>query len=640
MTRRAAGLRALLERVRWAVVLPVLAYLLLVLTGTTTSSIGTAPLRQDPAAPLGHQLGASLSIRSDEFLTASTYALGVTATGVADDLNPLTASYTFVSLLGDGPFASVVLFDGALLRAGTVLPDAMVFAARWWLPLLLLVLSAPVFFRRVTGRAWLGWAVAGLMVASPSDVWWSFSPLTILGFTMAGSTALMTSADRWFAARRGAAVAWGLVAAVLLARTPLHYQPWAIVVAVPILLIAVVAAVLDAPSWKRGAAVVGVVGALSVALLAGFLWEARASLEAAVQTLYPGHRVSTGTAVAPGLLFGAAGLGLLENIPIFGSNDSEISSSFTVAAVLAAVLATRRLTFFGRTHRVATVVAGAFTLFWFSWVTIDYGSLGTHLPVIALVPANRAAGVLGFLALITLGLVLAAMPDRSGWKFGAAAAVVTALASGYGVSSLLVLLPDLPTSTIWVSSAVVGAVSYLLATRPRHVLGYAIALVGAVSLVFRVNPILVGLGDLRDSTVATTMLQAGPQLRADDKVWASDSMYVDAVMAATGVPSLSGRQLAGPDAPRWQALAPGSDESSWNRGGSFIVFSWNDSTTVTVSTPQPDVIVVSASPCTVADRVPELTSIISSSPLDDSCLAPAGTFIWGGQREYQYDIEG
>lgn len=631
--------RDLVRRAPWQVIVPVVGYLVLVVLGITTSSIGVAELRQDPTHPLGHQWGDSLDIRSDEFLTGTPYALGVTATGSAASLNPLTAPHTFVSLLGDGPVASVVLFDGAILRMGTFLPDASLFAARWWLPALLLLLGAPVFFRRVTGHAWMGWVTAGLMIGSPLTVWWSLSPLSMLGFTFAGSAALLNCTARWHEGARWRAVAWGAVAALLLARTPLHYQPWAIVVAVPILLVAVVVAVVDAPRVRSGLLVVAAVGLGAFVLLAGLAFESWASIQATSQTLYPGRRVSTGTPIPFAELFGATGLGNLEYEQLTQSNDSEISSSYAIAAVLAAILAGRRLTFSSRGHRVATIVAGALTAFWFSWAMLDYGTLGSHIPVVNLVPAARAADVVGLLALLLLGLLLPAIPPRSGWRAGLVAAIPTALVSGYAVSLLRQqYLPQIHVWAIWMGMVVVGLIAYLVTTRPRHVVGYALALLAAAGMVARVNPVLMGLGDLRASQSAQQMLTDGAALRASGGVWASDSMYVDALMLATGVPSLSSRQLAGPNRDMWRALAPTAAEDTWNRGGSFITFVWQTGPGLTVDNPQPDVIVVHASPCTVAERIPALRSVISSKPLSDGCLAPAGTFQWSGKTQYRYTI--
>ena len=135
------------------------------------------------------------------------------------------------------------------------------------------------------------------------------------------------------------------------------------------------------------------------------------------------------------------------------------------------------------------------------------------------------------------------------------------------------------------------------------------------------------------------MLRTGDGLREEGKAWVSDDAFVDSLMIATGVPSLSGRQLAGPNADAWRALDPGGDEAVWNRGGSFIWFSWSDDPDLEFSNPSPDVIRVEGSPCTVAERVPELSGVVASHPLHLPCLRADETFTWGGTPRYVYAVE-
>ena len=85
------------------VLLPLLAFALLVLGGVTTSSIGFAGLREDPGAPHGLQLGDPQSTRPDEFMTESPIWLGQTALGFAQRVNPLSVSPAFFAQLPSGP---------------------------------------------------------------------------------------------------------------------------------------------------------------------------------------------------------------------------------------------------------------------------------------------------------------------------------------------------------------------------------------------------------------------------------------------------------------------------------------------------------------------------------------------------------
>lgn len=630
-----------LRSLRWEIVGPVVVFLLLSLFGVSTSSIGIASMRQDPAAPLGLQLGDPLPIRSDEFLTGTPMNLGVLATGEVESLNPLVAPHGFMSQLSSGVVSSVVFFDSTLLRLGPLLPDAMLYAARSWIPFLLLALGAPVFFRRLTGDRRIGWFAAGLIVASPASAWWSFGPVTMLGFTIAGSASLLNAAATWGEGRRRASLAWAAVAAVLLARTPLHYQPWAIVVATAVVAAAVLAVAVPREGRRSHMLVVAGTGAASVTLLAGVVLENWASIQATLNTVYPGARVATGGPTSLGEIFGATALGNAARLPVEGTNYSEVSSSYAVLAVLSVLLLARGITVVSTAHRVAVATVLAATGFWFAWSLVDFGGPGALLKVVNLVPPQRSADVLGYLGILLVCLVLPAAAARAPWTFAALSAATVGLVAAHGASVLgVTAFPTLTTRMIWASSLATAGCVFLLVWRRGWWLGYALTLLLAFALVWRVNPVIAGLGDLRGSQVAEQMIATGDELRDEGGVWVTDDPYVDSLLLATGVPSLSGRQLAGPDVDAWEVLAPEADEEVWNRGGSFIWFTWTDDDDLTFSNPSPDIISVKGSPCTVAERVPVLTSVVSRAPLDASCLVRDDTFRWSGNQHYVYDVVG
>ena len=634
------NLPARIRSLRWEVVGPVVVYLVLVLLGVSTSSIGIAPMRQDPANPIGFQVGDSLAVRSDEFLTGTPMNLGVMTTGEVESLNPLVAPDGFTSQLSPGVVSSVVFFDSTILRLGPLLPDAMLYAARTWTPFLLLALGAPAFFRRLTGSRWIGWFAAGLMVASPASAWWSFGPVGMLGFTIAGSAALLTAAARWGEGRRAVAVGWGALAAVLLARTPMHYQPWAIVVATAVVATAVLALAVPREGRRVNLLVVGATGLAAVALLGGVVLENWASIQATLGTVYPGARVATGGPTSLGELFGATALGGAADLPpVENTNYSEVSSSFAVLAVLAVLLLARGVRLTSTVHRVAVATVLGATAFWFAWSLVDFGDPGYLLKIVNMVPPQRSADVLGYLAILLVCLVLPGAADRSPWTFAALCAGTVGLVAAHGASVLAATAyPTMTTTTIWVSSALTALCVLLLVLRARWWGGYVLSLLLAAALVYQVNPVLLGLADLRGSEVAQRMIATGEELRSDGEVWATDNPYVDSLLIATGVPSLSGRQLAGPDVEAWETLAPEADEAVWNRGGSFIWFRWTDDPELTFSNPSPDIISIEGSPCTVAERLPELTSVVASRPLDAPCLVRDDSFPWGGGEQIVYDV--
>lgn len=625
----------------WSVTLPIIAYLILVLAGATQSSIGISLLREDPAHPTGTMIGTAEPIRSDEYNTSTPLNISVTASGSSEKLNPLTAAQGFFTQIPSGPVSSVVLFDGAALELGKVLPGQMLFAARWWLPFLLLFLGAPPYFRALTGNRWIGYFAAALITFSPSSAWWSFSLIGILGPSMAGAAAMQHSARSLAESRRWRALAWGLTSAVLLARVPLQYQPWAIVIAPAIVLTAVAALLVDRSARRANLIAVGATGVAALLLLGGVVLENLASIRAAAGTVYPGSRVATGSPNAFQKIFGATNLAGIKDAAIVASNQSEISSSFAVAAVLAILLLVYGVRFRTSAHRAAAISMVTFTAFWFSWCMIDYPSIGKRIPILNIVTSGRATNVLGYLSIVLLCIVLPAAAERTRLTFALLAAGATTLVAAYAGAFLRAQnLPDLSVRSIWVAAILLAAVVFALAFRPRWWGGYVAAGLLAFGLVWNVNPILFGLGDLHDSAVAKAMLHEGTIARADHTVWATDNIYVDDLLTATAVPSLSSRQLAGPDHNSWAKLDPTlANENVWNRGGSYITFTWTDAASLTFSNPTLDVISISGSPCAVAQRFPELTNVVAAHPLDLPCLAPVGTFQWSGTEHWRYAID-
>ena len=625
----------------WHVIVPVAVYLVLVLGGITQSSIGITSLREDPRNPSGTMLGDAQAIRSDEWLSVTPVVLGVMATGSTGDLNPLAAEQQFMAILPSGPVSSVVLFDGTVLRLGPWLPDAMLLAARWWLPLLLLVLATPAYFRLITGSRRVGYLATALIALAPAAAWWSLAPVWILGFAMAGAVALQLTARAAVESRIRASLGWGAVAALMLARVPMGYQPWSIILVTAVVLVAVVSAVASSDRRGRASAAIAATGLATIALFLGIVIESREALAAVVGTVYPGQRISSGAPQPFQEIFGATALAPLSgSMQMIGTNASEISSGLSVCFVWAIILLASPVAFHRAGHRAAVVTMLAVSACWFAWATIDFGVVGSHLPLVNLVPPGRAADVVGFLAVILLCLVLPAAGTCNGWRFSAMTAATCAAVAAYAGSLLRAQnLPEISAAAVWTSSLVVGLVVLFGTRRPQGRVGYLLAGVGALLLVWDVNPVLVGLGDLRGTPVADQMLEQGQDARDDGSVWASDAVEVDSLFMATGVPSLSGRQLAGPDKQAWRQLdTKGTDEDLWNRAA-FVWFVWNDSPTVALANPQPDVVQVVGSPCAVADRMPELTRVVASHPLADSCLAEVGTFPWAGVPRYIYAVD-
>ncbi len=628
-------------RTRGVFIAPIVVYLLLVLIGATNSNIGISALRENPDSPLGLQIGASQGIRSDEWGTESPIWLGQIARDGESDSTPLSVSNNFFAQLPSGPASAVVFFDGTALGLSPWVPDEMLFAMKWWLPTLLLFIGLPIWFRQISGSLRWGYFAAVLIAIAPGSAWWSGRPVNTLGFVAAGCALAIYGARRLSDRQWMKAISAFIVGGVLLARLPTYYQPLAIVIGVPVVLATAAFLIWRDVPWKQRVASIGAIALSGLVWTALIFFENRDAVTAGLSTVYPGDRQSTGGALNMGMVFGATNLAWLEaSGNEFPLNQSEIATSFTVLLVIVALLfATSRWR--GGTVLAATLIPlMACGLFWLSWGTVSWGSIGAAIPIVNRVPNTRAMLGVGYIAIIAFCLFMSQWRPARRVAVPLTAGVTAAFISAYAGSALQAsLIPPLTNLMIWASALVTGGVVYVLVAWPTRWWSIAVACVAAGSLTFASTPWIVGLGDLRASTTAQSFMTWGASSRADGTVWASTSQDVDSMMMATGTPSLSARQQIGPDIDQWKLLDPGGvHEDMWNRGGLHITFQWTDAPGVEFEQPTPDIVVVKASPCEIANRLPDFRYAISSEPLDDTCLSEESTFVWSGTDYIVYRV--
>lgn len=615
-------------------------FVVLILCGITTANAGIDVMTQDPTANSVIQLGRAQPIRSDEYWVTIPAALSIMATGDVPTFSPLGEAANFALRYSGGGFGeSIVFFHSDILRAGTWLPQNIVFAAFWWMPVIVLFLGAPLWFQHVAGSRLMGWLAAFLMVLSPSSAWWSLGPINCIAFAIAGSALLISCYKRVVARQFVRAALLGLVSAILLTGIPSMYAPWSIVLGVPVLFatVAWIFANRDSALWQR-VVPVGAVGVVALGLFGLTVLENSASIQALANTLYPGERRLPSESMSPARLLGAPGLGSLADQTPVTSNASSITSSYTIAFVVSALLVVGGARLRPVRDSVVIVVVGGFGLVFLGWATLQLGDASKYIPVLNLIPPYRVAGVIGFLAILLMCLLLLRVPRQGRTRLAMASGLVTGLVSSYGVSQLrLEFLPGMSVVTVIGSSVGVGVCTFLLIRYTDRLWALAVVVVLAVIPIVGSNPILVGLADLRGSETAQALALAGVEARADKALWVSDSPSFTAAMLSAGLPALSGGQRMGPDAREWARLDPtGEAEAAWNRGGGFIFFEWTPGDRTIITTPQSDIISVKIDPCELAQKFPEVTTIASGSLLSSSCLTDAGTLEWSGEPVHLY----
>lgn len=629
---------------RWATLIMLLGFGVLIVLGITTSSIGIGYLAQDPDNPLARGVGDPQRIRSDEYNIWTPVWMSIMNTGTVPTLSPLGVSGGLAHRYPSGGFFETIVFLPALLlRAGVFLPQEMVFAAMWWLPSILVFLALPGWMARVAGNRRLGWLAALLIVFSPATAWWSLGPVTAISYPIAGCTLLLIAFEAFRDGRRVRFIASVIGSGILLASIPTLYAPWALVLAVPMVLATVVWIGVQQTGWKQRIWPVAIAGVSALVLAAGTMFENREVLASLTGTVYPGQRRSGGFAQSFAMLFGAPGYKALEGEDPIVSNASELSTAFTICALWAVVLVIA-IRFERRwvTHLPLIIVGGS-TLVWLSWSTINAGGVGEMIPIMNLVPAYRSAQVVGILATILVCMLVGLPLTMGRRKVAIIAAVLCAGVTASAVSLLQTeAAPFMPTWLIYASALCVGSVVFSVTIAPTSI--WPVALAGALALagIATAQPMLVGLADLHDSETAKIMRERGAEAREDGSLWVSDRSSFDSLMLANAVPSISGFQRSGPVVEEWERLDPDHEfEDSWNRGGGYLPFRFTPGEPLSIDDNGFDLTLVSIDPCELAERFPEVGHIASSFPLDTlDCVVPDGEVEWNGAPTYLYRVTG
>ena len=633
-------------------------FLLLAAFGVTNSSIGVWAPTTQPGIEDGVVLGTPRAIRSDEFQRTTPWRLGTLRRPAEEYRSPLTLNsfYSVSATPHNGIAEYVVFIDAAAVEwLGPILPDAFVFSLSWWLPTIIVLLSLPVWLQNLGVNRAISWLSTTLIVLSPAVGWWSLWPLNSLAWILAASLLLMWAISRACAERSVglqsilAAVASG----IFLARTALAYFPWAVPITAAILIPSLAYSITRDQLWRRvavGGIAIGV-GLLAVGSIVIANWE---SFQSFANTVYPGFRRSTGSALNPGLVFGAQHLGVLRQNPLIATaNQSELATAYTILIVPTLVLlaglprtAWQHMRTFGTAGSLTAILA-----MFFIWIMIDVPTtLGESVPFMNRIPPDRLAQVIGIPVVILFAIALD-RHDRFPSKRIPRSVIVTlagiaifAVSLWSGASLRSSQLPDLGSGYILIVSLTLAVLVSLAIANPREPLRLLALAAGALAVVVLINPVMVGFGELTNGPAAKTITSLSAQ-EGELTRWASDNLPSEALLMANAIPSLSGQQWTGPSREDWMVLDPEEKHvRAWNRGTSYIaVIPTVGLAEPMVETPQPDIIVIRIDPCDPALDTFQVTHMITSAPSASQCLLLVGEFEFGGDTRYAYkrsDSEG
>jgi len=267
------------------------------------------------------------------------------------------------------------------------------------------------------------------------------------------------------------------------------------------------------------------------------------------------------------------------------------------------------------------------------WSQFEWPTWLTVINPLVLVPGERVTQIIGMWLVIPV-LVLLLRSDASPSRWAQGAVLTTTLALGASaVARHRDFFPEMP---VWGLILIVVGTAVLLAltleprATPTTVL--FITVLGVASII-TVNPLVIGVGDLTNSDSATLIRE----LMSDDtgRV-ASDDYTLDTLLQVNGAQLVSGQQYWGPDASSWLSLDPDrTHENVWNRGTSYITFSWDGTqTTAEIVETQADVVLIRVDPCATSLAELNMTHVMSSRPLDSPCLTEIATFQWRDETRW------
>lgn len=626
-----------------------LAWVILAFGQLTTSSLS---LNSASGSNSGASVlwGEAQPTRSDEWLRSTPYWIGQwNDDHSADLLTPLEFRSQPTPLK---TMTNWLMYPEA--EIAKKFPTRVGFPLLWWAPVALSAISISLLLLRLTRSISVTGGLTAVTIFSPAVAWWSFSPLEILW--PAASCLLLT--DRAFRTWRSAAFAWSrsfkplvlaVCAGIVASRLAFTYQPWAIIT---ILVFTGIAFdfLIRPNGLKRFAPLLVAVTLTSVVMATIRLLLIREQYLVLASTVYPGQRrVSGGGATIPFFSGIFGGLNQTDQFSqsVTGTNLSEVARGWTILLVPFLLIVTfasvRSLIFRARRRRivVATTVplgTAVATILVLSWTFLEWPGALTVANPLTFVTADRAAQILGVLAPIILATALPVILNSFGLKVqmlaSASAFLCVVLFATQAGNKLKGNFPPLNSSQILAISLLAAlAISLTMVARTTK-LGLLIAIMAGLSSIAWVNPINRGLGDL---VLAPAVAEIREAVSTGGGRAATDNFFVDAVLAANGLPQLSGLQTWGPNEEQWLLLDSTREfEASWNRGTSYLRFEWASPGEAFSVRDQGDQIFVRIDPCDTRLDNFRLTTVISVSPREDDCLEKQLDFVWGGITNWVY----
>lgn len=567
------------DRYRYAIALAILvACVLLELSG---SSIGLWANAIPSSSSTGTVFGMSRPIRSDEWLVFTPFAISQNYTGYSPISDVLRATATDVTMTYAQPCWSLATLFRPFLWGYLLLGTAKGLSFFWVARILALLLVTYECTKLWTRRnKTLSAAVAVLFTFSPIVQWWFAVNGTAELFIFGQGVVLCVNALTQASSAKAKLLIALLLAWCMGGYLMILYPAWQVSLFYVFAILALYALVRQ---WKLQSAkrrvrklqdVLLIFAALAICLGLVLIcvlnsWDI---VQATLNTVYPGHRVSTGG----GLLFNLFGYGF----SIFGTLDTdtfvpnvcEASTIFTlfplgiILGLYCSVMTRDKL----------LIALLALETFFLAFTCVGFPEALAKITLLSQVPTLRmqlALGVLDVMLLARSCSLLASRERQTERRLGDISMAFASLAAAL-VISIACHLSSQTTSSgqglfFWMLFAALSAVFISLFqwlrkstdANSRLVLMALISVVGASGLC--VNPVQKGITCISENET----IQAIESIAAEDgdAVWLADNNVLGQACIMAGAPCVNSVNTY-PDIARWNALDPNKEyEDFYNR---------------------------------------------------------------------------
>lgn len=512
-------------------------------------------------------------------------------------------------------------------------------AWKWWAPGLALIAAAYVFLVVMMPRRPLISATLAVgFYFSPFFQWWyqttTFWPVVWGLVTMAALAWMSRTSSRLSRWLWAAVVAFFTVVMAMLI-----YAPFII----PVVLVAGFFAVgLVAQSLTARMSIWELIGRLLPVLVAGavaaaitLVWlNTKAStVDAFLGTVYPGERLmgtGNGSTIALARTIGSSfSESLTTDSAFLGINASEASTFFLLGIFLLPVagwILVRRIRAPAALPWLTIALVAALALF-LAFMFVPGWDTVAHLFFLDRSTPDRLRIGVGVASLALLACVIGdldqaapATPRR--WFAGATAALFLLTQFAIAAAVYLVQGPDQlwGKSPLWLAFAIVSAASIYAIARRRFILGAATFLVVCIVSCALVNPVYVGVLDMRDSAVSQDIRSIDS---SEPGAWVGvGTQLTTALLVESGVEAFNGTQGA-PSEEMWAMIDPHERyEPQWNRIGSVRWTAGFGDPVVT--NPAPDIISSTFDAC-ARFAAGHVSYVLSDAQLSSPCLTQIQT---------------